>query len=136
MIDRQERLRFQVGRLDAARLALQEAVDTDTGDKKSRDSVLLSFVFTFEMAWKALKEALLYRGADAPNYAAGTLQSAFTVGLITDADVWMNLRDARNEVSHAHDQDKAIALASMVKGQGVHAFADLLRVLQHEAARA
>jgi hypothetical protein len=84
----------------------------------------------------ALKEALLYRGADAPNYAAGTLQSAFTVGLITDADVWMNLRDARTEVSHAYDQDKAIALASMVKGQGVQAIADLLRVLQHEAARA
>jgi nucleotidyltransferase substrate binding protein (TIGR01987 family) len=133
-MDRQERLRFQVGRFAAALTALQEAVDTDTGDKKSRDSILLSFVFTFEMAWKALKEALLYRGAEAPNYAAGTLQAAFTVGLITAPDLWMDLREARNEVSHAYDQDKAMALASMVKAQAVQGFVALLEVLEHDAA--
>ena len=111
--------------------ALQDAVASDTGDKKSRDSILLSFVFTVEMSWKSLKAALAVLGEAAPNYAAGIFKSAFTVGLVTDPDLWMNLREARNEVSHANDLDKAIAIAALVSRRAVAAFRDLMEGLRH-----
>lgn len=132
MADLHGKLTFQLGRLRQALAALDEAVASDSGDKKSRDSILLSFVFTFEMAWRSLKVALAVRGADAPDYAAGTLKSAFAARLISDADLWMDLRDARNEVSRAYDQDKAIVIASLVRQRALQGFHGLLDRLQRD----
>ncbi len=84
------------------------------------------------MAWRSLKVALAVRGADAPDYAAGTLKSAFAARLISDADLWMDLRDARNEVSRAYDQDKAIVIASLVRQRALQGFHGLLDRLQRD----
>lgn len=124
---------FQLARFGQALAALQDAVDTDTGDKKSRDSILLSFVFTFEMAWKTLKALLIEKGALPPDYATGVLKAAFTVGLLPDADLWMDLRDARNEVSHAYDLEKAIEIATLVRSRGMDGFHALKATLHADA---
>ena len=71
-----QRIHLQLDVYAKALAALREAVQTDTGDKKSRDSILLSYVFTFEMAWRALKVALAVRGLDVPDYAAAVLKAA------------------------------------------------------------
>lgn len=134
MDDDKARLNFQRDRFAAALTALQDAVASDTGDKKSRDSILLSYVFTFEMSWKALKAALAVLGETAPNDAAGTFKAAFTAGLVTDPDLWMDLREARNEVSHAYDLDKAIAIAALVTQRAVAAFQGLMEGLRHVEA--
>jgi len=131
MNDEKARLDFRPDRFAAALMALQDAVASDTGDKKSRDSILLSFVFTFEMSLKALKTALAVLGETAPNYAAGAFKAAFTAGLVTDPDLWMDLREARNEVSHAYDLDKAIAIAALVSQRAVAAFQGLIEGLRH-----
>ena len=121
-----ERLAFQHGRFGAALAALQEAVDTDSGDKKSRDSIVLSFVFSFEMAWKLLKAVLVADGANPPDYAAGVIKAAFTARLLSDADLWVDLREARNDVSHAYDEQRAIAIAALVKSRAVPVLRQLL----------
>ena len=125
-----ERLAFQRERFGKALAALQVAVDTDSGDKKSRDSILLSFVFSFEMAWKLLKAALVADGASPPDYAAAVIKAAFTARLLTDADLWVDLREARNDVSHAYDEQRAIAIAELVKARALPALTLLLTSLR------
>ena len=125
-----ERLAFQHERFGKALAALQDAVDTDTGDKKSRDSILLSFVFSFEMAWKLLKATLVADGANPPDYAAAVIKSAFTARLLSDADLWVDLREARNDVGHAYDEQRAIAIAELVKARAVPALTLLLTSLR------
>ena len=58
--DGKARLGFQLDRFAAALAALQDAVTSDTGDKKSRDSILLSFVFSQRavVAFHGLMEGL------------------------------------------------------------------------------
>lgn len=99
-----DRLGLQMALFHKALAALQEAVASDSGDKKSRDSILLSYVFTFEMAWKSLRAALSARGLLVPDYAAAVLRGGFQAGLIKDADTGDWLRFYRNDVSHAYDQ--------------------------------
>ena len=65
-----DRLLLQLTQYRKAMAALADAIASDDGDKKSRDSILLSFVFTFEMAWKSLKTALALRGLKAFLYAS------------------------------------------------------------------
>ena len=42
--------------------ALEQALSEDAGDRRSRDSVILNFMLTYETAWKALKAALAEQG--------------------------------------------------------------------------
>lgn len=110
--------------------ALEDAITTDDGEKKSRDSILLSYVFTFEMAVKSLKTVLGELGMDVPNYASAILKGAFQARLIEDATAWEQLRDQRNYVSHAYDESKAIDIAAYVRQHALPHFRRLLEALQ------
>lgn len=115
-----------------ALLALEEAIATDSGDKKSRDSLLLSFIFTFEMAVKCLKAALAVRGMSVPDYAVAILKAGFQAELIDDPAGWDALRENRNDVSHAYDEAKAIAIAAHVRRYAVPLIEKLLARLQRD----
>lgn len=110
--------------------AFNEAVATDEGDKKSRDSLLLSFLFTFEMAVKCLKEALAERGMGVPNYAVAVLKGGFQAELIDDPAGWDALREHRNNVSHAYDEAKAIVIAAHVRQHAEPLISKLLARLE------
>ena len=125
-MDPLQRWVFQHGQHAKALRALQDAVDTDSGDKKSRDSILLSFVFTFETACKLLRSVLVAKGENPPDYAAAVLKASFAARLIADPDQWVELRECRNDVSHAYDEQRARAIAGVVKSFALAAFGRLL----------
>ena len=126
----QDRFALQLGQFRKAMAALAEALATDDGDKKSRDSILLSFVFTFEMAWKSVNRALALRGINVPVFAAPTLKAGVQAGLLDDVEAWDQIRDHRNNVSHAYDEAKAIEIAAFVREQAMSHFGQLLARLQ------
>ena len=127
-----EKLASQLQRLSKALSAFESAVAEDDGDAKSRNSLLLCFVFTFEMACKTLHAALLVRGVDAPNYAVAILKSAFRARLVTDASGWEMLRDHRNNVSHAYDEGLAVEIAAFVRDNAAPLFHQLIERVQRD----
>lgn len=127
-----QRIHLQLDVYAKALAALREAVQTDTGDKKSRDSILLSYVFTFEMAVRSLAVVLKARGLNPPDYAAAVLRAAFQARLITDPELWTQIREGRNEISHAYDEDKARALAGVVTRTALDALTDMLERLRQD----
>jgi nucleotidyltransferase substrate binding protein (TIGR01987 family) len=120
-----DRIELALDQFGNALAALVDAVETDTGDKKSRDSILLSFVFTFEMAWRSLKAVLAVRGLNTPDYAAAVLRAAFQARLISEPQLWSDIREARNNISHAYDEGRAIVLADYVRSHVLAAFKQL-----------
>lgn len=110
-----EKQAAQLARFKKALKAFEQAVAEDDGDVKSRNSVLLSYVFTFEMAWRTLRVALAVRGLDVPDYAAAVLKAALQGRLIDDATGWEQLKDHRNNVSHAYDEVMAVRIAAFVR---------------------
>ena len=120
----------QLDKLGQALATLKEtAAETET--RMVRDSLLLRFVYTFEMAWQAIRAVLRDRGDDeTPRVAFEALATGFKVGLINDADVWKRLREGRNAVTHAYDEQRAIALAAMVRQDAIAEFDRLLSHLR------
>ncbi|MEI8323804.1 MAG: HI0074 family nucleotidyltransferase substrate-binding subunit [Betaproteobacteria bacterium] len=120
-----DRTLLELRKFDEAVAALEEAVGEDES-RKARDSLLLRYVYTFEMAWQAMRLVLTDRGdTETPKIAFATLETAFVVGMIHDPALWKDMREARNAVVHAYDEDKAIALAAFVRNK---AFAVLKRL--------
>ena len=116
--------------------ALATLVDTadDDEDRKTRDSLLLRYVYTFEMAWQSMRAVSQDHGNDeTPRVAFASLEMGFKVGYITDAALWKRLREGRNGVSHAYDESMAVALAAMVRVEAIPEFERLLVHLRAQA---
>lgn len=97
---------------------LAEAVQiytADPGDALYRDGLIQRFEFTVELAWKSLKEYLEDQGAvlgiASPR---GVLKEAYAAGIITDAETWNRIIEARNITSHVYDEKTAQTVADQI----------------------
>ena len=94
--------------------ALEEyaANPTDT----VRDGVIQRFEFTFDLAWKSLKEYMQDQGATTPlQFPKQVLREAYAAELIDDEGVWLDMLNARNQTSHIYDDHTAAVVMSGVQ---------------------
>lgn len=74
------------------------------------DNVLLqagliqTYEFTFELAWKTLKDYLEMEGFTVPSPRA-TLRQAFQCGYIQQGDVWLKALNDSNLTAHTYDDE-------------------------------
>ncbi|MBI2095938.1 MAG: nucleotidyltransferase substrate binding protein [Candidatus Omnitrophica bacterium] len=70
------------------------------------DGTIQRFEFTFELAWKLLKNILAFQGVEAATPRTA-VKEAFRAGLIQDGQGWIDMLEDRNQTSHLYDEDKA-----------------------------
>ncbi|HZG37686.1 MAG TPA: nucleotidyltransferase substrate binding protein [Nodosilinea sp.] len=66
-------------------------------------ALIQAFEFTFEIAWKTMKDFLEYEGYSGVGNSKQTVRVAFQAGLITDAEGWMAAIARRNMTSHVYN---------------------------------
>ncbi len=62
------------------------------------------FGFTFELAWKTMKDYLLLEGFDVKSPRA-TIQTAYQNDLIIDGHHWMDALEKRNLLVHTYNEE-------------------------------
>jgi nucleotidyltransferase substrate binding protein (TIGR01987 family) len=69
-----------------------------------KEGVIQRFEYTFELAWKTLKDYLEEGGlVISPVTPRQVLKEAFAAKVISDGNVWINMLDHRNLLSHTYD---------------------------------
>ena len=109
--------------------ALEEyaANPTDT----VRDGVIQRFEFTFDLAWKSLKEYMQDQGATTPlQFPKQVLREAYAAELIDDESVWLDMLNARNQTSHLYDDATAQEIYSQIESEFVSLFDKLIEQLK------
>lgn len=96
--------RFQ--NFEKAFLFLKKANELDHYDELQEAGLVQSFEFTFELAWKTLKDYLEEQGL-AVQYPREVIKQAFATKLIDDGTVWIQMLDKRNELTHTYNQEQA-----------------------------
>ena len=72
------------------------------------DGTLHRFEFTFELAWKTMKDYLEYSGIiDGIGSPREIIKTAFANGIIEDGEDWIKMMLARNSLSHLYDEEKS-----------------------------
>ena len=85
-------------------------------DALYRDGLIQRFEFTFELAWKSLKEYMEDQGADMNGitFSKQVFKAAYANRLIHDEAVWLSMLDARNLMSHIYDEETAVNVAQRI----------------------
>lgn len=104
-----------------AQASLEKAIHrakNEPDDLEVRDACIQRFEYTFELSVKTIKrfiemEMPIYENLDQMNYR-DLLRLAFEIGLIHGPESWFTFREARNQTSHAYDQNKAKAVFLIV----------------------
>lgn len=83
-------------------------------DRVNVDATIQRFEFTFELAWKFLKEYFLDQGI-VVEYPKEVIKKAFAVGLIDNEELWIKMLFDRNMTSHTYDEKLADEIYERIK---------------------
>jgi nucleotidyltransferase substrate binding protein (TIGR01987 family) len=97
--------RFQ--NYESAMSLLREAIARGIEDMSDLEKAgaIQRFEFSFELAWKTLKDYLEREGTVLELVTArGVLKEAFRARILSDGQVWIDMLDHRNLLSHTYDE--------------------------------
>ena len=117
---------------DRAFVLLREALDRkpETLSMLEKEGVIQRFEYTFELAWKTLKDYLEEGGLIiAPVTPRQVIKEAFAAKVISDGEVWIKILDHRNLLSHTYDLSVFEQAVPAISGQYLPAMATMHRFL-------
>ncbi|MCL2049514.1 MAG: HI0074 family nucleotidyltransferase substrate-binding subunit [Defluviitaleaceae bacterium] len=111
-------------------LKLKEAstIYAKSGDELHRDGLIQRFEFTFELAWKAMKEYLEAEGYSDAKTPKAVLKKAFSIDLI-DSEDWYTMLEDRNMTSHIYHEGVARSIGERILSRYVALFDTLISTL-------
>lgn len=96
---------------------LAEVVENNTLDKLSdleREGLIQRFEYTYELAWKVMKDYLEYQGITGITGSRDAIREAFQKELITDGESWMDMIKSRNQTVHLYNEATAKEIAENI----------------------
>ena len=109
---------------------LKEALEREIDDVVV-DGVLHRFEFTFELAWKTVKDYLEYMGmTEKIGSPREIIQLGFKQGVINDGEAWVSMMLSRNTLSHLYDEKTSRDIYEKIKNEYVKLFSDLKEKLE------
>lgn len=96
--------RFQ--NFEYAFIFLSKSCELEAYDELQGAGLVQAFEFTFELAWKTLKDYLQNQGVDV-QFPREVIKQAFATQLIEDGALWIEMLDKRNELSHTYNQEQS-----------------------------
>lgn len=119
-----------------ALLRLEEAVMLSQTRELSyleKQGFVQAFEFTFELSWKTLKDFLLFHGNGTDLYGSrDVFRQAFSLGIISDGEVWMQMIKSRNLTSHIYDEKVIDEIITLIRDSYFDRFAELQKRLAKE----
>ena len=105
---------------------LQEALNVENVTDVIIDGALHRFEFTFELAWKTMKDYLEYVGLiQKTGSPREILQNAYQNDLIDNGEDWIEMMLSRNTISHLYDEDESREIYEKIKSK----YADMIEEL-------
>ena len=92
------------------------------------------FEICFEQTWKVLKEILEMQGLNPNNFATPKkiFSLSYSAGILPEEEVWIEILEDRNILSHVYDADKVQDTIEKIKKKYLPAFQNLQKILQED----
>ena len=97
-----------------------------------QQGMIQAFEYTYELAWKTLKDLLNYQGFTELIGSRDTLREAFRQALLTDGEAWMQMLQDRNRTSQTYNEATAQEILGHIQSHYVPCFLALQQQLQQQ----
>lgn len=111
---------------------LREAVDLGVGrlSDLEKGGVVQRFETTLELGWKTLKDFIEFSGITLATISPkSVVKEAFAAKLIADGQLWIDMLDHRNLLSHTYDEVVFTAAVEQIALRYLAAFEQLRSLL-------
>lgn len=99
---------------ERALLFLQAGCSQKKWTQLEEAGVVQAFEFSFELAWKTLKDYLYQKGIHS-QFPRDVIKDAFQSEIIEDGTTWLKMLDKRNELSHTYNKEQAEKALHIIK---------------------
>lgn len=95
------------------------------------DGTLHRYEFTFELAWKTLKDYLDYLGISVNTGSPReVIKESFAHNIIENGETWIKMMLARNSLSHLYDEDSSRQIYKEIKEEYIFEIEKLVEYLK------
>lgn len=117
-----------------ALVQLEKACEKRSYTELERAGLVQMFEFTFELAWKTLKDLLTYEGIDVAS-PREVIRRSFEIGLLTEeqAETLLDALQKRNLLAHTYQESFAEMAVVLIKARYFPTLKQLADVLQKRA---
>jgi nucleotidyltransferase substrate binding protein (TIGR01987 family) len=99
--------RFENYKKAITHLAEIEDIDTEEAPIIIKEGFIQRFEYTFELAWKTLKDYLEFLGHNVNASPRPVIKEAFSAGIIKDGQIFIDMIESRNKTAHTYDESTA-----------------------------
>ena len=90
--------------------SFEKAMERSTDDDLVKAGCIQYFEFSFELAWKTVKQIANDQGVQDCNSPKSALRYAFKSGWLDDENTWLDMLTARNKMSHTYSSSNALCV--------------------------
>lgn len=102
---------------------LKEGVSENINKDIVIDGILHRYEFTFELAWKCMKDCLEYQGiVENIESPREIIKLSFKHGIIEDGEKWIKMMLDRNTLSHLYDEETSRNVYLNIKNEYIREF--------------
>lgn len=95
-----------------------------------QEGTIQRFEYTWELAWKTLKDYLEHQGVILDTITpVATIRAAFSAKIIENGDIWMQALDTRNKMSHTYNLKQFEKAIGQIEQDYIGLFSELYQVL-------
>lgn len=95
-----------------------------------KEAVIQRFEYTHELAWNVMKDYLSEEGNVNVFGSKDATREAFSAGLLSDGEIWMEMIKSRNMTSHTYNEATADEIFKNIIEKYHSAFLDFQQVMQ------
>jgi len=113
-------------------LSVTNEADINMLTELEQEGLIQRFEYTYELAWKTLKDTLESKGYNDVKGPMPALRQALKDGYISDERGWRMLHEDRNVVSHTYNEDDASEIVKRIYNIYARLFTELEERLTEE----
>lgn len=111
---------------------LSEGLAIENPSDLEKEGIIQRFEYTFDLAWKTLKDYLNLQGYTDITGSRDTFREAFNLGLIENGSIWMEMIESRNLTSHTYNEETATEILNSIRDEYYSLFQSLQVRLNQE----
>jgi len=90
------------------------------------------FIIAFDLAWKTMKDYLEYQGHSVLSSPRPVIKEAFSAGIIKDGQIFIDIIDDRNKMSHIYDEVEFNRIYSLIESKYASALFELCKYFKEQ----